>query len=60
MKQSTYGSLGFSDQMQARQAIESMFEGLKSQIRQVDPQEYANSREFLQSILYATCKSQLS
>jgi hypothetical protein len=59
VKQSTYGSLGYSDQMQAREAIETMFQGIKAQIRQVDPQEYAQSREFLQSILYATCKSQL-
>jgi hypothetical protein len=59
VKQATYGSLGFSDQMLARQTIESMFKDLKSQIAQVPQQDYMASRGFLQSMLYATTKNTL-
>jgi hypothetical protein len=59
-KKSRYGSLDFSDQMQARQIIETMFEGLKSQISQVPTQDYLASKEFLRSLIYATCKGNIS
>jgi Holliday junction resolvasome RuvABC endonuclease subunit len=45
--------------MQARQSIQSMFAGLKELIDTISPQEFASSRSFLNSMIYATCKSQL-
>jgi hypothetical protein len=60
VKQATYGSLGFSDQMKARQIIESMYEDLKSQIREVPPQDYIAASSFLRSMIYATTKTSLS
>jgi hypothetical protein len=59
-KQANYGSLGYSDQMQARQTIESMFADLKSQIKTVPPQDWAASQSFLQSLIYATTKTVLN
>jgi hypothetical protein len=59
-KQATYGSLGFWDQMQARQTIESMVEDLKSQIKDVQSQDYIASKAFLRSMIYAISKSDLS
>jgi hypothetical protein len=59
MKQSTYGSLGYSDQMKARQTIETMFAGIKSQIREVPTQDYDAARSFLSSMMYATAKAGL-
>jgi hypothetical protein len=58
-KQVKYGGLSFSDQMQARKTIETMFATLKTQITTLPPQEYTASRSFLNSMIYATSKSQL-
>jgi len=58
-KQATYGRLGISDQMKARQSIESMCADLKLQIKDVQPQDYVASRAFLRSMIYATTKSDL-
>jgi hypothetical protein len=58
-KQVKYGSLNFTDQMSARKTIEDMFAELKSQIASLPPQDYSTSRSFLNSMIYATCKSQL-
>jgi hypothetical protein len=33
---------------------------LKSQIAAIPPQDYTTSRSFLNSMIYATCKSQLN
>jgi hypothetical protein len=58
-KQTRYGGLSFSDQMQARKTIETMFSELKDQITVIPPQDYVASRSFLNSMIYATSKTQL-
>jgi hypothetical protein len=58
-KQANYGKLGYSDQMQARQTIETMFTELKSQIKTVPPQDWVASQSFLRSLIYATTKTVL-
>lgn len=55
----THGTLAISDQMAARHTIETMFADLKSQITDIPPQEYVASRNFLQSLIYTTSRSQL-
>jgi hypothetical protein len=57
--QAAHGSLGMAEQMAARKSIESMFADLRSQIRDIPPQEYVASRNFLQSLIYATTSSHL-
>ena len=59
-KQANYGSLGYSDQMQARQTIESMFTDLKSQVKTAPPQDWVASQSFLRSLIYATTKTELN
>lgn len=59
-KQATYGSLDYADQMKARQNIESMFTGLKAQIKDVPPQDWAASQTYLKSLIYAMTKTDLS
>jgi hypothetical protein len=59
-KQAKYGRLDFSDQTKARQTIEIMFTGLKAQVRDVPPQEWASSQAFLKSLIYAMTKTDLS
>ncbi len=54
-----HGTLSMSNQMAARQTIETMFADLRSQIRDIPPQEYVASRNFLRSLIYATSRSQL-
>jgi hypothetical protein len=58
-KQVKYGGLDFSDQMQARKTIETMFGELKSMITTMPPQDYTQSRSFLNSMIYATARAQL-
>ena len=58
-KWAKYGVLDFNDQTQVRQNIDTMFDGLKSQIGNLPPQSYVGSRTFLQSLLYATTKTTL-
>ena len=59
-KQANYGRLDYTDQMKARQTIETMFTGLKAQIRDVPPQDWAASQTFLKSLIYAMTKTDLS
>ena len=59
-KLATYGALGHSDRGQAREVVGAMFEGLKAQVRQIPPQEYVASRNFLQSLAYAATKTLLN
>jgi hypothetical protein len=59
-KQANYGRLDYTDQMKARQTIETMFAGLKSQIKDVPPQDWAASQTFLKSLIYAMTKTDLS
>ena len=60
VKQSKYGGLSISDQMQARKTIETMFAELKTQLAVIPPQDYTTSRSFLNSMIYATSRSQLN
>ena len=52
-----YGVLSYEDQMKVRKIILAMYGQLKAQIIQIPSQDYANSRGFLNSILYATTKT---
>jgi hypothetical protein len=58
-KRATLGGLGYSDQEKAHDAIDTIMATMKAQIREVPPALYLASRNFLSSLLYATCKSQL-
>ncbi len=55
-KEAEYGRLSYSDQLEARNTIETMFGTLKSQITQIPPMDYVASRDFLRSLIYATSK----
>jgi len=54
-----YGSLSYSDQLTVRRTVDDMFGELKAQIRDVPPQDYVDSRNFLASVTYAATKSEL-
>ena len=54
-----YGALDYADQTQVRENIDTMFDGLKSQISSIPPQDYVACRTFLQSLLYATTRTTL-
>jgi len=54
-----HGGLAYSDQMQARQAIDEMFAGLKSQIQNIPTMDYMAGRKFLNSLMYTACQSEL-
>ena len=54
-----YGGLNYADQTQVRENIDTMFDGLKSQITSIPPQDYVACRKFLQSLLYATTRTTL-
>lgn len=58
-KWAKYGSLDYSEQSQVRETVDTMFDGLKAQIRQIPPQVYAASRSFLQSLVYAATRTTL-
>jgi hypothetical protein len=58
-KTARYGEMDFSDQTNARQAIQSMFAQMKSQIQDFLPADYMASRNFLQSLNYYVCKNWL-
>jgi hypothetical protein len=53
------GGLNYTDQAQVRENINAMFDVLKSQITSVPPQEYAESRTFLQSLLFTITRNVL-
>jgi hypothetical protein len=54
------GGLGYSDQEKARDAIDAMWKTLKSLVREVPPQVYVTSRNFLSSLMYTTAKAELN
>ncbi len=58
-KQATYGGLGASDHTKAREAVESMSDKLKRQIREVPPQLFTEAKSFLRSLLYSMTKTQI-
>ncbi|MEN6406826.1 MAG: hypothetical protein ABFC77_10170 [Thermoguttaceae bacterium] len=53
------GGLNISDQQKVRQALEDMFASLKSQVREVPPQQYVAGRTFLQSLSYVALKTEV-
>jgi hypothetical protein len=55
----TYGALDYDERAQVRAKIDAMFDGLKSRIASIAPQDYVASRTFLQSLLYATTQTTL-
>ncbi len=57
---SQLGALSYADQVKARQIINSMNQQLKSQIRELPPQDYGICKGFLNSLMYTACKTQLS
>jgi hypothetical protein len=58
-KRARYGGLTYSDQMAAKHAVDSIFSGLKSQIRDIPPQDYVACRDFLRTLTYTASKSDL-
>jgi hypothetical protein len=58
-KRAEHGGLGYSDQTRVRENVDEMFAQLKTQIRDIPAQDYAASRQFLQRLVYATCKTDL-
>ena len=52
-----YGTLDYNDQRTVRTNIDGMFDGIKSQISSIPPQDYVACRKFLQSLLYATTRT---
>ncbi|MEX0678565.1 MAG: hypothetical protein WD063_15900 [Pirellulales bacterium] len=57
---SQLGSLSYADQVKAREIINSMNAKLKAQARDLPPPDYVACKSFLKSLMYTTCKSQLS
>jgi hypothetical protein len=58
-KQAQYGGLGLSDRNQAGQAIESMSNKLRDEIRKIPSQEYIESKNFLKGLMYSMTQTQL-
>jgi len=54
-----YGGLNYADQVQVRENIDVMFDMLKSEITSIPPQYYVQCRTFLQSLLFATTRTNL-
>jgi len=54
-----YGGLNYADQLAVRQTVDAMFGELKTQIRDIPPQDYVACRNFLASVTYAASKSEL-
>ena len=52
-----YGALNYDDKTQVRENVKAMFGSLKSQIASIPPQDYVESRAFLESLLYATTRA---
>lgn len=57
---SQLGTLNYTDQTKARKIIQGMNEQLKGLIRDIPPTDYTACKNFLQSLMYTTCKCQLS
>ncbi len=58
-QQAHYGRLAYSDQKNVKQIVNTMFAQLKSQVNDIPANEYVDARKFLNSVLFATTKSQL-
>ncbi len=57
---SQIGTLNYADQLKVRKLINDMAAKLKTQVRQMPPPDYAACKSFLNSLIYATSKVQLS
>jgi hypothetical protein len=57
---SQVGNLNYGDQLKARKLINDMAAKLKAQVRDLPPPDYMTCRSFLNSLIYATSKVQLS
>jgi hypothetical protein len=57
---SQLGTLNYADQTKARQIIEGMNAQLKGIVRTIPPTDYATCKTFLKSLMFTTCKCQLS
>lgn len=51
-KRAAQGGIGLSDQSALRSAVEGMAGALKAHIKDIPPQDYVDSRNFLQSVMY--------
>jgi hypothetical protein len=58
-KRARYGGLTYADQMAAKRSVDGMFTSLKSQIRDIPPQDYVACRDFLRTLTYTASKSDL-
>lgn len=58
-KRAAYGGLPYSDQMLVKKNVDAMYAGLKSQIKQIPPQDYVACRDFLRTLNYTAAKSDL-
>lgn len=56
---SQLGALNYADQTKARKVINDMNKQLKSQIRTLPPTDYVPSKNFLEGLMFTTCKSRL-
>jgi hypothetical protein len=54
-----YGVLDYADQAKVRDAIDTLYVGLKAQIEQIPAMDYVASRNFLRSINYAATKTEM-
>ena len=54
-----YGGLSYADQTKVREAVDTMFDALKAQVREMPPPDYVACRTFLQSVTYAATKTEL-
>jgi hypothetical protein len=57
---SQLGTLNYADQTRARQLIDGMNQQLKGIVRDIPPTDYTVCKSFLKSLMYTTCKAQLS
>ena len=57
---SQMGNLNYADQVKVRKLINDMAAKLKSQVRELPPPDYMACKSFLNSLIYATTKVQLS
>lgn len=58
-KRAAQGSLGYGDQTKVRETVNEMYAQLKGQIREIPSPDYVASRQFLQRLVYAACKTEL-
>jgi hypothetical protein len=57
--QAYYGSLSYADQMKVKGTVNAMFRVMKDHIKEIPQNDYIAARMFLNSLLYASTKSQL-